>query len=65
MRGFKSAPDPIRHARAIHQTLCQAPGLSPNQDALVEALGRLLDARPNVSAVEAACRKLVGALPAT
>jgi hypothetical protein len=63
MRGFKSAPDPIRQARAIHQALWQVPGLSPAQHALIEALGCLLDTRPNVPAVEAACRKLLAALP--
>lgn len=64
MRGFKSAPDPVRQARTIHQTLSRVPGLSPAQYVKVEALGRLLDARPKVSAVEAACRQLIDALPA-
>jgi hypothetical protein len=64
MRGFRSAPDPIRQARAIHQALCEVPGLSPAQYALIEALRRLLDARSNIAAVEGACRKLIGALPA-
>ena len=63
MRGFKSAPDPIRQARTIHQTLSQVRGLSPAQHALVQTLGRLLDARPNVPAIEAACRRLMGTLP--
>jgi hypothetical protein len=63
MRGFKSAPDPIRQARTIHQTLAQVRGLTPVQHTLVETLGRLLDGRPNVPAVEAACRRLMGALP--
>jgi hypothetical protein len=64
MRGFKSAPDPIRHARGIHQTVAQVPGLSTAQYAMIEAFGQLLDGRPNVYAVEAACRRLMDALPA-